>query len=640
MTEMNSHAPRLFSRILFFFAFALFVLIVNVPVIQFNMIYPEQPLMYVANQQIHSLTDLFKIYLHPQQFHAAIPFFRPSGHFLIYQLLTPIIGWHANRLLICVNLLFLAGVGYYTFAIYLKLFPKYWAGGLIAFALYLAHPSLSLVKLTVMHFEFAYIFFVMGGLYYFIIFTHRNVNILKYNKINSASLLALTLVLYLIGITFKESAIMLGPVMIVYFCLFACQNNNTNSSILSLTKNKNAIQIIALLTITTIVTILYITLSWPTFKNPNKTIFTFPGIISVTENFLLAVFDCQPFHFSLPNQTMHMVWRHISFPDYIKFIMVTGIILSFTTLIKITLNHQFRNYKNAFIFLLIASLVFLILPLGWGEGLPWHFSMTLLMLCLLIGFSTDFFLYHIIQSQRLAQKIGFLLAILIGLSSIQTNDANIHFYQTDKESIINLVVIRNAVLHPPSLISPLNNNSLIIIGDNIIHNPYVFGAGQYPYSLYNMPDYLHRSLKQLNMYLKPSPVYDSSLFKFAYLNAQINEEIMPISVNELSKASNGIIYQWFIHYPNLFFLSHDANGIWHDSTIAFKENLLREIKKRHLVLRSYHHAANTFSHNKSILNILLPKDIETCQFYCDQTKYCQSYVYREDNALAQCHLYR
>ena len=63
--------------------------------------------------------------------------------------------------------MFLGLAGYYMARVYSLLFKGYWVGGLIEFAIYLAHPSLALVKLSVLHFEFAHVFFVLVGLYYF-----------------------------------------------------------------------------------------------------------------------------------------------------------------------------------------------------------------------------------------------------------------------------------------------------------------------------------------------------------------------------------------------------------------------------------------------------------------------------------------
>lgn len=145
-----------------------FVLLVNLPIIYFGMLYPEESLTYVGNQQIHHFSDLINIYLHPQLFHSTIPFFRPSGHFLIYQILTPIIGWHQTKILTAVNFTFMALTGYYMIQLYKLLFRGYWVGGLIAFSIYLAHPSLFLIKASVLHFEFAHTFFAILGLYFFV----------------------------------------------------------------------------------------------------------------------------------------------------------------------------------------------------------------------------------------------------------------------------------------------------------------------------------------------------------------------------------------------------------------------------------------------------------------------------------------
>src|SRR5580692_5114343 len=83
----------------------IFVLFVNSSVIAFDLMYAEQPMLYAANQALHSIGDLLSIYLQPRMLDVfSIPFFRPSGHFLLYQILMPFLGWHNTQGLIIVNL--------------------------------------------------------------------------------------------------------------------------------------------------------------------------------------------------------------------------------------------------------------------------------------------------------------------------------------------------------------------------------------------------------------------------------------------------------------------------------------------------------------------------------------------------------
>src|SRR3990167_8776326 len=157
-----------FKKFSIFFCLMLLVMLVNSPILSFKMMYPEQPIIYLANQTIKNGWDLINIYLHPQFLHLNIPFFRPSGHFLIYQLLTPIIGWHHIQLFFMVSFFFLGLTGFFMIKIYQRLFPPFQFGGILAFCLYMMHPALSISKLTLMHFDFAYVCFLLWSLLCFI----------------------------------------------------------------------------------------------------------------------------------------------------------------------------------------------------------------------------------------------------------------------------------------------------------------------------------------------------------------------------------------------------------------------------------------------------------------------------------------
>src|SRR5688572_28575416 len=124
--------------------------------------YAEQPMLYVANQSLHTLSDLFNSYLHPRMLNVfSIPFVRPTGHFLLYRLLMPFLGWHNTKGLIIINLFFLSLTGYLVIKLYELLFPSFKWGAYLAFSIYLMHPALMLSRLIVLHFEFAYVFFAV-----------------------------------------------------------------------------------------------------------------------------------------------------------------------------------------------------------------------------------------------------------------------------------------------------------------------------------------------------------------------------------------------------------------------------------------------------------------------------------------------
>ena len=125
---MPRNTVKMFNRqiqnLLSFSLLLVFVLLVNLPAISFDFLCPEQIVVYIANQNIHSISDIINIYLHPQMLQHNIPFFRPSGHFLIYQIFAPLFGWQNTKALIVINLIFLTLAGYVMVKIYELLFTS------------------------------------------------------------------------------------------------------------------------------------------------------------------------------------------------------------------------------------------------------------------------------------------------------------------------------------------------------------------------------------------------------------------------------------------------------------------------------------------------------------------------------------
>ena len=101
-----------FSNLLLFMSMIIVTLLLNSRVISYNFFYFEQPLMYIANQHALTFKDLLFQYTHPKFLHLYIPFFRPSGHFLIYYLLIPLFGWHNQQALFVINFIFLGIAGF------------------------------------------------------------------------------------------------------------------------------------------------------------------------------------------------------------------------------------------------------------------------------------------------------------------------------------------------------------------------------------------------------------------------------------------------------------------------------------------------------------------------------------------------
>jgi hypothetical protein len=118
--------------VLFFVALAI---VSNWPAIDLHLMYPEQPVIYNANQLIHSFSDLVHVYTQPRLLDYLAPFFRPTGNFLMYQLITPVLGWHNTQGFLIINLVFLGLCGYLIFLLYQRFFPQYKMGGYLAAAL-------------------------------------------------------------------------------------------------------------------------------------------------------------------------------------------------------------------------------------------------------------------------------------------------------------------------------------------------------------------------------------------------------------------------------------------------------------------------------------------------------------------------
>ena len=333
--------PCIKSVILFVILMAI-VLIVNANVISFDMLYPEQPTIYLANQKIKSLHDLLTIYLHPQWLHSVVPFFRPSGHFLVYQMLMPLLGWHNTKGLIVINFIFLALTGYCMIAIYRLLFPNNMMGGFVAFGLYLMHPALSLSRFITLHFEFAYTFFLLLGLYFFIFFCKKNSHDAQINSqqstFNAPYLLAFALFFYAIAVTFKEPAIMLGPVFMSYFLIMLYKKPLTKTFFLTLICKKEVRNIFILFGISTFTLALYLTLPWQTMSHPLRKIIPDYSLGAINE--LLKAFigtDKNLFAHGIL-LAAGIVWRSVIFPPIALFIIQLSVMITIIVTIFICLN--------------------------------------------------------------------------------------------------------------------------------------------------------------------------------------------------------------------------------------------------------------------------------------------------------------
>lgn len=614
------------------------VLSVNIPVISFDMMYPEEPLMFVANQKIHHINDLLRIYLHPQLLHQVIPFFRPSGHFLIYQLLTPVIGWHQTKIFTAINLLFLAMTGFYMIRLYSTLFRGYWIGGLIGFAVYLAHPSLFLVKASVLHFEFAHTFFVALGLYYFVIFCQKNdFSPTRPFKLSALTPLCLALLFYIIAVTFKESSVMLGGVYIAYLCIALYQGGSLIANMRRIITNKQLVELLLLLCAITIFMGFYVTSAWPKANHPLTKIFLLTGLLSGMKGFTAYLFNWHIMDLDLIQQ--YYFAAKIYFGSYMAVIMTSAVVLTITTGIMLLKDKKNTIFRKPFIFLCVAALLYLIIPFGWGAGYPWHFNLSLMMLSLLFGFSAEYVATEFSQAQAMINKVGAGIAVFIAFTSFYTNERQVEMYKPHLPTEI----IHQAMWKPPVLNGQLRKGRYLIVEDSYVKNSYSFGASFYPFSvLYQarQSGYVSYMTNLKNYFLEVDPNYSGSLFKLAYQQPDFKEQVIPYQIDHLELVITPLLYQWLQHYPDIYYIRYDKKGGWHDLTDKFKQNLLAEKARRGLNVRHYRsETMGSMIAHELIRSVMLPSGDETaCQYFCDLEKGCQSFRFTENKPIAKCEM--
>lgn len=638
----KSSALRAGLKELFFFSLiAAFVLAVNASIISWDLMYPEQPLIYIANQQIHSLRDLFNIYSHPKMLDIfSIPFFRPSGHFLIYQILTPLLGWHNTRALLIVNFLFLAGIGYLLLKLYALLFPGYKIGGYIAFGIYLMHPSLILSRLILLHFEFAYIFFTLLSVYCFALFCSRA-------RTTSYSLLAGALLCYGISITFKEPALMLGPVLALYYCFSIDRGDTTLRTFLyRLFCRSQNLEIIATLGIITLSAAIYLTLPWPNlnFKHPLAAVITSKERIAALQEFARIIFAI-PTHFASFKTIYHpqMTWRILVFPTPLCFVMWMFYGLLGLTSVLLIARGKNTAIKKSLLFLGCSALLFMILPIQWSLGLPWHISLTLLFLSMMLGFSGEYFFRSLLPNHpKTIQCMGMTIAVLLGLSTWYVNRVNIN--ELVSHYGFELAVSRNAVWHPPTMKQAFSPESLLVVEDSTIHNPYALGNSGYTY--YTIGNFDFDALQKILdlSFLKFEPLYNGTLFTWAYALPFLQEEVHPFDVHQMRTVPDALIYHWLQHYHNIFCVGYDKQANWHDRTAIFKKNLLREKTDRFMHMHPYTlYAATTLKGTVLYTKKVSFPDHQICQHECDQNIQCKGFTYEaiqvQLHSRVQCEFY-
>lgn len=636
---------------LFGLLFAL-VLLVNIPVISYNMMYPEQPLFYLANQSITHFKDLIAIFLHPKLFDYAVPFFRPTGHFLLYQLIIPILGWHNTKGLIIVNLGFLALTGFLVIRIYRLLFPDYKVGGYLAFSLYLMHPTLMLSRFMIMHFDFAYIGFMMLGLYYFILFCQKNIPIsykakhieLKNIEFKHFHLLVLTLFFYAIAATCKEPALLLAPICIVFFCIFLYEKQSIKIFLMELFRQRQVRQILILFLVASITLFMYLTLAWPILSHPLRPTLRIANSMASINEFLKDGFglskDIIPRGtLAAPNDPL----RAIVFSTMSR--MLIGLFFIFAlagTLITWTRKVGQEN-KKSLLFLWLAFFICLALPIVWGLGYPWHFSSAILFMTMIMGFGAEYCFRLFFKKKYIS--INYSIALLIACSGYFVNQQNINKYNLDQHYAFSIKLGRNAVFNPPPIQDKLSSDSLILVEDNFLHDEHLLGDSAYPFYILKQFNYEDLFKLQQSYFRNFQPHYNGTLFHWAYLMPSLREEIYPFQASQLQEIPSAMIYLWLQNVNNIFCLGYDQNANWHDDTEMFKRNLLKEKSRRNLTVNTYNEMPAVPVSGSSLYTKNLPfPDSSLCQYECDQNKKCGGFTYIfttvKNRVLMQCEFYQ
>jgi hypothetical protein len=612
-----------------------FVLLIHFPIISFDMMYCEQPVLYLLNQKITSLHDLLQVYLHPAMLDVlSIPFFRPSGHFLVYQIITSFLDWHNTKGFLVVNFFFLALTGFMIIKLYALLFPRQKMGGYIACALYLMHPALVLPKFTPMHFEFACLFFLLLALYCFVSFFQKNKTIFgtrKSSPVQSMWLVALSILFYFISVTFKEIAIMLGPVIVAYLLIAVYQQQRLSAYVMQVMRDQMVRQLVLLFTIVTVIFAVYLTMAWPTLSHPllaSNMAHSAPSVLSKLLQILFYLPSPAPDAATDP----HLLWSTAVSTPLAQWLLrgLTGMLLVGGFMLYAKHAHELliATYRKSFLFLGLAALAFIVLPVMWNHAMPWHLAASLVFVSLMMGFSCEYLARLAIKNSAWMNSLGAGFALLLGLTTITVSDAKIQSLNAIPDSFI-LQLNRNAVLHPPAIKNQLNADSVLVVEDSTVNNDYLLGDSIYPYELYGSVD-IHRALPATGFYQYPS-VYGGTLFRWAYLMPDLKEQVYPFQIDKMQTVSDVTVYGWLQHYDNIFCLGYDAKAGWHDRTARFKQNLLVEKIRRHLDVEHYNTVAAVMLTGKVSYELKTPiMDAMACQFVCDKTSVCKGFTYVQE----------
>ena len=619
--------------------FVTLAIVSNWPAIAFHMMYAEQPIIYNANQLLHSFSDLIHIYTQPRLLDYAAPFFRPSGDFLMYQLITPLIGWHNPQGFIIINLMLLGLCGYLIFLLYQRFFPQYKMGGYLAASLYIMNPGLILVRFAVMHFEFAYVFCVLLSLYLFVLFCHKNF----YDKadpqpvrLRHYNFLAASLGIFMLAFSFKEGAIMLGPVAVCYFLL-----SLRAAGVRSIPK-KEIFYMVFLWFATCMALLFYLMLSWQQAVHPLLLGSELEKLKFSAGKFAIYLFSLKN-EYTLANLNYPLIDQPlITATSHVLTWIFTGMAL--ITLLNV-LRRDNKEFKFSIAFLLLALVIFILLPLFWGMGLAWHLSLAFVCQSLLYGFGFEYYLRHY-SGKTIANALGVVMLILIATNTYFIDKENIHLVQRSLQGFSSRLG-NNAVLHPPVLKQKLTANSILIVQDNANVGDYAIGDSAYPVlvTMQNTEFVFHNVFGlQKQLFWQVQPVYNGTLFHWAYLQQNFKEAVVPFTDTNMKLIPDTMLLSWIRHLDNMVCLTYDKNAEWHDHTEVFKKIVLLEQHRRHLGLHQYHLLDTIALHSRATRYMRLPyADPEMCETSCDKQKSCKGFTYTHISkgiyTLAQCFYY-
>jgi hypothetical protein len=236
--------------------------------------------------------------------------------------------------------------------------------------------------------------------------------------------------------------------------------------------------------------------------------------------------------------------------------------------------------KKAFLFLLLAAIAFLLLPVLWGRARPWHLALSLVFVSQLFGFGVAYGCRLLSMTARRQRLIGLSVAVLAALLTLQVVTQNVRFVDQGENGFA-LRLNRNAVLFPPKLKQPLTADTVLVVEDSLLHNDYLLGDSVYPDRLYGGRFAIQYWMPFKGFYQFPTS-YGGTLFRWAYLFPTLKEEVYPFQIDHLQTVSTVTLSHWLQHFDHLVCLGYDSQAAWHDRTIAFKKQLLQEKARRHL----------------------------------------------------------